>query len=230
MTQEQNPGTETTTTRSGSNIRLYAMAAIGCFLFASLLYIVSKPVEKTGPPRDPRTTAAGAPGERGEHEGHNHEGEGLDEELRLLRERIAGGQASSEEILTLANILYDQGARARTSGIQGADEAAVRFFGESSFLYAEYLQKVPGDNDARTDFAYTLYQTGRLDQAIKELRTVREDDSGHQNSAFNLAMMYVQKDRPDSVLHYLQLTASIDSSTNSGRNALEALRTYTEAH
>ncbi len=218
MMQEQTSENEIAVQPSGRNIRLYAMAGIACFLFASLLYVVAKPVEKTGPPVDATAAESGSP----------HDGAGPEEELRRLRERIAGGQAQPEEIRTLANILYDKGARSRTT--EGGDEEATRYFGESSLLYADYLQKDPTNNDVRTDYAYTLYQTGRLDQAIAELRAVRENDSQHQNSAFNLAMMYVQKDRPDSVLHYLQLTASIDSSTSAGRNALEALRTYTEAH
>ena len=214
---------------SGRTMRLYALAALACFFLAAVLYIVAKPVERTGPPVEERGVAPGDPHEGHDHTGHEHSGSAFAKELEELRGRVASGEAGADEVLALANILYDQGARSGSPGSEQG-EAATSYFAESSELYALYLERVPENNDARTDYAYTLYRTGKLDRAIDELDQVRAADATHQNSAFNLAMMYVQKDRPDSVLHYLKITAALDSTTSAGRNALKALQTYTEAH
>ena len=43
-------------------------------------------------------------------------------------------------------------------------------------------------------------------------------------------MMYKEKDRPDSVLHYLKLTAEIDETSPVGIQAVAVLEAYRDSH
>ena len=211
--------------RSEGNFRLYGIAGIGCFLLAFALYVVAKPIEKTGPAQT--TSNSGTQGENP----HSHNQEEFDRQLNELRAKVEQGAVSEQERLLLANLLYDRAARTMISSeSKEAHLEGVSIFREASENYKSYLDLVPDNPDARTDYAYTLYQTGDLDHAINELSRVRHSFPDHQNSAFNLAIMYKEKDLPDSVLYFMHLTAGIDSTTSTGQKALEILRAYTEAH
>ncbi len=221
----QMDSTESTQPKSGGNFRLYGMAAIGCFILAFALYALSRPIEKTGPPQgavDPSDPAS-AP--------HAHNQEEFDRQLNALRAQEEQGAVSEKERLLLANLLYDRAARTLVSSdTEDARRDGVALFREASTHYKGYLDLVPDNPDARTDYAYTLYQQGRINQAIHQLSSVRASFPEHQNSAFNLAIMYKEKDQPDSVLYFMHLTAEIDSTSRTGLEALRVLRAYNDAH
>lgn len=197
--------------------RLYVLAALGCFLLAGTIWAVAQPEERTGPPVAAGGASAATPGA----DPHRHDDhEELHARIDALRQAVATAEASPEDHLLLANLLYDDGIRDRNP------EA----FAEASDLYATYLAVEPENPDARTDYAFTLFQTGRLEQAIAELLRVQRQNPQHQNSAFNLAVMYKERDLPDSVLYYMERTVAIDSTTRTGEAALEVLRAYSGAH
>lgn len=203
----------------------YTAAGIICFIFACAVYIMAKPVEKTGPPRPgPEQGVAGALPQGHPDTAHNHAPpvtvEQLEAQLEMLREAEKAHADDPILYLTKANLLYDLAMMTKNN----------ERFGESLGSYRRYLELRPDDGDARTDMAYTLYRTGQLDEAIAELRMVQKQNPQHQQSAFNLTHMYREKDQADSVLFYLKRTAEIDSTTKAGRMAVAALNAYKDAH
>lgn len=209
----------------GSPTMTYTAAGIACFIFACAVYIMAKPVEKTGPPRPgPEQGVAGALPQGHPDTAHNHAPpvtvEQLEANLEMLREAEKAHADDPILYLTKANLLYDYAQMTNSK----------ERFAESLESYRKYLEFRPDDIDARTDMAYTLYRTGQLDASIEELRRVQGQDPRHQQSAYNLTQMYREKDRPDSVLFYLKRTADIDPTTNAGRAAVAALNAYKGAH
>ena len=215
--------TELLAPRPQSPVRLYVIAAIVCFAAAGLIWTIAQPEERMGPPTGQQTGQ-----QTGEHthapgaEAQNPHGEGFEElqaKITELRGSVRNGSASSDEVLLLANLLYDQGMRTES----------VESFAESSALYERYLVDNPDNPDARTDYAFTLFKIGDLDGSIAELQRVRASHPDHQYSSFNMAIMYMEKEMPDSVLHYMSVTAQIDSTTRIGQQAIEVLRAHTGA-
>lgn len=202
------------------------LGSVGILFLTILVYAISRPEEKFGPavPASGQQHGGGMP--------ENHpvvpsEGEQSDafkaraQRIELLKAQLEGEGAHEAALhLELGNLLYDQ---AHETGNQG-------LFMEASVTYELYLAEKPNDHDARTDYAFTLFQTGRLDRAIEELRRVQSENPRHQHSSFNLALMYMEKNIPDSVIHYMRHTAAIDSTTQPGRTAIQALQGYDSTH
>lgn len=203
---------------SESNTLTYVIAAIGCFALACAVFIFSMPEERTGPPQE--SAADGAL-----PQGHPDTTMGsviaqITAHVQELRQAVTDNPDDGALRLGLANALYDLGQNA-------GDGASFR---EAVEHYGRYLETTPDDPNARTDMAYALFRTGDLDGAIGELYAVRKNHPDHQQSAFNLGLMYKEKDKPDSVLAYMEITARIDSTTNAGRAAMQVLRAYRGAH
>lgn len=206
-----------------ANTRAYVIAAIVCFVMASAVYLSAQPEEKTSPPRD--EVAQGA-NQNGLPEGHPQTANGrppveaLEQKIEDMKQLLQAAPDDPGTLLALANTLYDLGQMTNN----------MTKFAEALTYYQEYLKSTPSDLDARTDMAYTLYRTGNVEGSIKELRSVIEADPRHQHAAFNLGLMYKEKDKPDSVLAYMAMTARIDSTTNAGKSALQVLEAYRESH
>lgn len=208
------------TNEEASNTLTYVMATILCFFLAFFVFIIAKPEEKTGPPQqEQQAQSAMLP------QGHPDTASAavvtqIEERVATLREAEKAHADDPALQLELANALYDLANAKRNT----------ETFGEALESYQKYLALNPNDLDARTDMAFTLFRTGKIDEAIAELYKVQAVNPKHQNSAFNLAVMYKEKNQPDSVLAYIERTAAIDSTTKAGRNAQEVINSYRNAH
>ncbi|MCE2502708.1 MAG: tetratricopeptide repeat protein [Chlorobi bacterium] len=203
---------------NGSHIREYATAGIICFVVSFLVYIVAKPEERKGPPQGNTERQTGLPSNHPDVD--TSKMNVVLEQLQRTRATLEAHPDNPMAHLDLANILYDAGQIIKDP----------TFFAEALLHYEFYLNQYPDDPNARTDFAYALYRTGNLNDAIAELYKVQQSSPRHQNSAFNLALMYKEKDRPDSVLAYMERVVIIDSTTRVGKAAKEILDTYHGAH
>ena len=195
----------------GSNVSTYIGAGIFCFLLAFAVFIIAQPEERTGPPED-KSAQAALPQGHPETSGAPARQQ-LELQINQLSQALENNPEDHRTRLALANALYD---------IERFDEALIH--------YGIFLESNPDDPGARTDMAYGLYKTGNLDGAIAELNRVRAQHPRHQPSAFNLGLMYKEKDQPDSVLAYMAITASIDSTSRAGKAALQVLQAYHQAH
>lgn len=205
----------------------YVFAAVICFVLASAVYLIALPTENTSPPTPEPTSGLpeGHPTPSGNPaaSGSDVPAPGLEQlETRMkdLETSLANNPDNDQNRLALANALYDHGQ------IGGSMES----FRRAQELYTEFLEKNPNDAGARTDRAYTIYRMGDLQGAITELQKVRAIDPKHQQATFNLGIMFKELDQPDSVLHYMAVTAEIDSTSRVGQAALQVLGAYQESH
>jgi tetratricopeptide (TPR) repeat protein len=208
--------------RRSSAGRQYAISGIVTLVLAFAVYVVAKPEEVKGPPQTEKQQA-GLPNNHPDVDSPAMREAGvqqLAQQVEIFRAENARRPDDPLTILGLANALYDL---AQANG-------DVTTFDEASGLYERYLATHEDDPNARTDYAYTLYKTGNVDRAIDELRQVRAAHPDHQHSAFNLGIMFKEKDLPDSVLAYMRITAEIDPTTQAGKAASEVLRAYNESH
>ncbi len=206
----------------------YVIATIVCLFMAFGVYILAQDEERTGPPQGQATQAGQPPTGHpptGLPEGHPQTGgvpsiETLNQRAEELRQVLKDNSEDYVARLTLANLLYDLGSLSKDP----------EHFKEALGHYKTYLESHPTDVDARTDMAYVVYMTGDVNGSIKELQTVRSQDPKHQHSAFNLGLMYKEKDMPDSVLAYMAIAAQIDSTTKVGQAAAQVLQAYHHSH
>ena len=208
----------------GRQVRSYAIAAIFCFVLAGAVYILAQPEERKGPPQGQPQEQAEAGNMPPDHPQVGGQQEmqrpDLQQRLQQLQTEVEANPEEPAARLQLANILYDLGQQ----------EKNPERFVEAISHYQTYLESKPDDPNARTDMAYSYYRTGNLEEAITQLYQVQKAYPDHQSSAFNLALMYKEKDQPDSVLAYMARVAEIDSTTGPGQAALEILRAYRDAH
>ncbi|MCB0712764.1 MAG: tetratricopeptide repeat protein [Ignavibacteriae bacterium] len=196
--------------------RSYVIAGILCFVFAGLVYVVAQPEEKMGPPQG---AAGELPTDHPEMGGSGGQPD-LEAAVQQLRSMAESSPNDPVVHLNLANALYDL----------GQSQKSAEPFVEALTHYQIFLQAHPEDQNARTDMAYALYRSGNVDEAIAQLYQVQKINPKHQNSAFNLALMYKEKDKPDSVLAYMKRVAKIDSTTGPGKAAQQILNEYLHAH
>lgn len=188
--------------------------AVGVFLLAS-------PEEKTGPPLPAQQGQPG--GQQGEgalppgHPPMEHQAPTPTPEqqqrIAELERKVKEQPADYAAKLDLANIYYD---------LERHTEAVP--------LYQAYLEKNPDDPDARTDMAYSIASSGDIPGAIVELHKVTSGHPKHQNSAYNLAIMYLSTRNRDSTAVWLRNVVEIDSTSRQGQLALQLLTELESAH
>lgn len=208
---------------SSTAFRDYLMTSILSVVLAFIVYMVSAPEEKKGPPMP--EPAAGA--SSGMPEGHPPTDAGAlppghppaegtqatpeqQKQLAALEKQVAEKPTDFEAKLKLANLYYD------------LDQHAL-----AAPLYEEYLRRNPANADARTDMAFSIANNGDVERAIGELSTVIKAQPRHQNAAYNLAMMYLTKRNRDSTLFWFRRVAEIDSTSRAGKTAVMILRDVT---
>lgn len=206
---------------STGSLQTYLIAGLAMVVVALIVYIVSTPEEKTGPPQAAMPGATGAAGA-------NPQGAmppdhpPIDESAQMaamtklvtdLEGKLKADPTNDSLQLALANALYDVGNHA-----------------QAKVHYAEYLKKNPQNLDATTDFATSVAAAGNVDSAVVVLNSVLAKDAKHQRAAFNMAIMYRQKENRDSIVYWLQRVADIDSTSPTGKGALDILKEFKSGH
>ena len=197
--------------RDRGSVQTYVIAGLALAVIALLTYILSTPEAKMGPPQQ-----TAPPAEAGGQLPSGHppvdqgaQTEALNKIVADLEAKVAADPDSDTLRLSLANALYDAGRHA-----------------DAKQHYAAYVAKNPTNLDARTDFATTVAAAGNVDSAIVVLNSVLEQNDHHQRAAFNMAIMYRQKENRDSIMFWLRRVAEIDSTTPPGKGALEIIRDF----
>lgn len=196
--------------RDRSSLQTYIIAGLAVAVVALLTYIISTPEAKMGPPQDapPVATEGGLPS------GHppvdqGAQSEALKKIVADLEAQVAASPGNDSLRLALANAMYDAGRHS-----------------DAKQHYSAYIKKNPDNLDARTDFATTVAAAGNVDSAIVVLNSILKVNGQHQRAAFNMAIMYRQKENRDSIMHWLRRVAEIDSTTPPGKGALEIIRDF----
>jgi hypothetical protein len=190
----------------------YLIALVAAMVIGGVVLLVFTPEEHAGPPQTAEDQAAAGATGSGMPPGHPSTTQAptaTPEQLQQIAElekQVAARPDDLDSKLKLANIYND---------LERHTEAVP--------LYKAYLDKHPGDADARTNMAYSIANNGGLDTAIAELSRVMRDNPKHQIAAYDLATMYVAKRDRDSTLYWLQRVVAIDSTTQAGHQAAEIL-------
>ncbi len=214
---QQAPPTDHQRARRPLDFRDYFIFILGALVVALVIFIFATPEEKTGPPEQ-ATMQPGQPGQGGLPPGHPPTGSTGPSEQQIALEKELNQQLNEkpdddELRLRYANLLYDMGRH---------DQAVSH--------YLKYLKNNPDDADARTDMAYSMFKTDDVQEAINELHHVLHKEPGHQPAVYNLSIMHMNLDNPDSVLYYLGRVAEIDPNSTMGQNAKAILDEYNKSH
>jgi hypothetical protein len=217
---------------SKSAIQTYIIAGLAMVVAALVIYIVSTPEEKTGPPQTAGSAAApGADPHAGADLPQGHPPVDQGAQMEALKKHVAELEAKVEAEpgndslkLELANALIDAGR---------APEAKT--------IYADYIRKNPDSLGAFTDYATSVAAAGNVDSAVTILRSVITKAPNDQRAAFNLAYMFgaMGQNEPsqekqhayrDSVVVWLRRVVAIDSTSKAGQSAKEILVGYEHQH
>ncbi len=108
--------------------------------------------------------------------------------LQILAEAVRANPSADSLVLEYANALFDAGD-----------------YIQAAHWYAYYLEHFDSLNtDVRTDYAYTLLQTGKPMEGVSQLRRVLQIDSTHSIALYNFAVLHAQIGQLDSAKQYLK--------------------------
>jgi hypothetical protein len=145
----------------------------------------------------------------------------------------ADTSGSYRELVTRANGLYDQGAAEMPDGIPNEQGAA--YFGAAAKVYEAAWAKQPGDPNVGTDWAISLFYSGDVDGAVKQVNVVLDADPRFQPGLFNKGIFLshlsrLTKDKAEAQKYTDQartaLTAAVavDPTSEVGKQADAALK------
>lgn len=145
----------------------------------------------------------------------------------------ADTSGSYRELVTRANGLYDQGAAEMPDGIPNEQGAA--YFGAAAKVYEAAWAKQPGDPNVGTDWAISLFYSGDVDGAVKQVNVVLDADSRFQPGLFNKGIFLSHLSRltqdkaeaekyTDQARTALTAAVAVDPSSEVGKQADAALK------
>lgn len=116
-------------------------------------------------------------------------------------------------IISAANIAYD-----------------VEQFDVAERYYRLFLEKIdPANKNVRIDHAYSVFRTGRQDEAFALLRKVIDNDPKDQVALFNLGIMYAQAGQLDKAVTWLRTCVDANPDSPIGRQAADAVKTIQQS-
>jgi hypothetical protein len=145
----------------------------------------------------------------------------------------ADTSGSYRELVTRANGLYDQGAAEMPDGIPNAQGA--QYFGAAAKVYEAAWAKQPGDPNVGTDWAISLFYSGDVNSAVKQVNVVLAADPRFQPGLFNKGIFLSHMSRLtqdqaeaqkfiDQARTALTEAAAVDPSSEVGKQAAAALK------
>jgi len=99
------------------------------------------------------------------------------------------------ELVQRANSLYDQGAKAGQSNDANAQTLSAEYFAVAAKVYAAAWKKQPGDPAVGTDYATSLFYSGQIEAAIKQIDKVLAKNPTFQNALYNKGNYVAMKAR-----------------------------------
>lgn len=103
--------------------------------------------------------------------------------INALSEILKIDPTDADALIAMANISYDSGV-----------------FVKAVMFYARYLEVKPDNHDMRAKYASALTLTGRVDEAVKQLKTVLEKEPEHFHASVYLAVAYAQTGQKEEFL------------------------------
>lgn len=172
------------------------------------------------------TTAAGlsqylSGGYGRQHQNHDHATESVPEKIASLRAQVKAAPSDMSAQLALADALIAE-AREKNSGVYvleaiqvlqaahkvdathrdvlGRLATACLEFGiidQAVSYYAQYTEKYPDDKKMKTDYAISLLQFGKAEEADNELQTILKGTPDYFPARLTRALVYRVMNRPE---------------------------------
>lgn len=127
-------------------------------------------------------------------------------EIDRLREVVDKNPSDLVSTLRLSNMLQDNGMY---------DQAVI--------YYKRYLDKIPGNTDARVDYGVTLDESGHTQEAIDQLNQAVKMNPKHQKAYFNLGIIYLNAGEIEKSNDALKKCVHIDPQSDVGKQAQQIL-------
>ena len=100
-------------------------------------------------------------------------------------------------LVARANGLYDQGSKAAQSNNANAQTLSSEYFAAAATVYAAAWRQQPGDPAVGTDYATSLFYSGDVAKAIKQVSKVLAKDPTYQNALYNKGIYVATQARTD---------------------------------
>ncbi len=97
-------------------------------------------------------------------------------QIQDMEQAVKANPGNLEMVLNLANFLSDN-----------------RFYDKAITYYKKYLDKKPGDTNARVDMGICYKETGSYDDAVREMKKALEYDPKHLFATFNLGIVMLDE-------------------------------------
>jgi tetratricopeptide (TPR) repeat protein len=153
------------------------MYVAGVSILALIVYIVSLSLQSPSLPASGGPAGASPAGWVPSAGGGDH--------IATLEQAVRDRANDPDALLALANGLHDH-----------------RDWGRAIETYQKFLQKNPGDPDARVDMGICYFELSRAQperaeeyfaKAVREMETALKKSPGHVPAAFNLGVIYLQR-------------------------------------
>ena len=126
-----------------------------------------------------------------------------------LEKLLAANPNDAETVLQFANTLHD-----------------AKFYPRAVEMYKKYIVLSPGNNDARVDLGICYFETGNLDQAVKEIESVIKRDPKHQMAMFNLGIIQLSSQNMAEAKKWFKQCIAIDPQSTAGLRAQQILEQH----
>ena len=145
----------------------------------------------------------------------------------------ADTSGSYQELVTRANGLYDQGAAEMPDGIP--NQQGAQYFAAAAKVYEAAWAKQPGDPNVGTDWAISLFYSGDVNGAVKQVNAVLAGDPRFQPGLYNKGIFLSHMSRltqdqaqaqkyVDQARATLTAAIAVDPSSDVGKQADSALK------
>ena len=101
-----------------------------------------------------------------------------------------------------------------------------RFYDKAIAYYKRYLEKNPKDVDARVDLGICYYDTGKFDEARKQMETGLKYDPKHLQGHFNLGIVNLGAGRVKEANEWFNKTIALAPNSDVGRRAKQLLEQH----
>jgi tetratricopeptide (TPR) repeat protein len=130
----------------------------------------------------------------------------LTNQISELEKLVAANPNDMHSILTLANACQDG-----------------RFFDKAIVQYRKYLEKNPGDANARVDMGICYFETSNLDAARKEMELALKSDAKHVAAHFNLGIVSLRAGKVKEANEWFKKTIALAPNSDMGQQAKQIL-------
>lgn len=112
-------------------------------------------------------------------------------------------------VISAANLAYDLGE-----------------FDRAAKHYRTFLEKIDPQNDRVTiDYGFVLFQQGKVDEGIAKVEGVVKRHPNDQTALFNLGIMYLKSNKPDTALEWMKRCERADPASDVGKRATAVIET-----